>query len=122
MCILTGYCYIGETLTGARFFQHGAATDGGYRSQHVHRVMSRLDSSLYDSLVINFPASANRKHIERALISQFGHYSPVRSSTRVLTYTIFGDEARSVRVPGLRDTIHRAVPSTTPRRNGRPPM
>ena len=72
--VYTGYCYIGETLTGARFFQHEAASDGGYRSQHVHRVISRLDSSLYDSLVINFPASVNRKHIERAMISQFDHY------------------------------------------------
>ena len=44
--VYTGYCYIGETLTGARFFQHEAASDGGYRSQHVHRVISRLDSSL----------------------------------------------------------------------------
>jgi hypothetical protein len=92
--VYTGYCYIGEALTGARFFQHEAATDGGYRSQHVHRVISRLDStSLYDSLVINFPASANRKHIERALIPRFGHYGTALLNVlgRSSTYTIFGD-------------------------------
>ena len=105
--VYTGYCYIGETLTGARFFQHEAASDGGYRSQHVHRVISRLDSSLYDSLVINFPASVDRKHIERAMISQFDHYGTTLLNVlgRSSTYTIFGDEARSVRVSGLRDTM-----------------
>jgi hypothetical protein len=70
-------------------------------------VTSRLDPSPYDSLVINFPASVNRKHIERAMTSQFDHHGTVLLNAlgRSSTYTIFGDEARSVRVSGLRDTI-----------------
>jgi site-specific DNA-cytosine methylase len=113
-CVYTKYCYIGETLTGTRFYNHESAPNGGYRSQKVHRVISRLDTILYDTLVINFPPSVNRKHVERTLITHFDYFGDdlLNVLLRSSTYLIFGNEPRSTRVTGLRDTIRKAAPRT----------
>jgi len=116
-CVYTGYVYIGETLTGARFYQHESATNGGYTSQHVHRVISRLGSPLYDTLAIDFPSSTNRKHVELALIKHFDRYGKdlLNVFGRSSSYTLFGDVTRSSRARYFRETIRRTIPSTTPR-------
>jgi hypothetical protein len=97
--VYTGYVYIGETLTGARFYEHESANNGGFTSQHVHRVISRLGSSLYDTLAIDFPSSTNRKHVEFALIKHFDRYG--KDLLNVLGRSSFSAKQSGERSPAL---------------------
>ena len=64
-----GYCYIGETSTTNRFYDHmRMMSTPTNRLQRVHIVMGRLGTHLHDTLIVNFNESFDRLAFETALI------------------------------------------------------
>ena len=70
--VYNGYCYIGETTTSERFYDHNRhSIRGAINQQRVHIVISRNGHHLYDTLVVNFPSSFTRFTFETVLIHKF---------------------------------------------------
>ena len=72
--VYNGYCYIGETSTTNRFYDHMRMMfTPNPRQQRVHIVMGRLGIELHDTLIVNFGHSFDRLAFETTLIRQYSH-------------------------------------------------
>ena len=105
-----GYCYIGETGTTTRFYDHMRMMHiPENRLQRVHIVMGREGTHLHDTLVVNFGSGFDRIAFETALIHQYSSMNKYLLNVRQRRNSKHDSKALQ-----LKRTLHLHRDSTAP--------